>query len=228
MSGSSRGVSNQGQLLALVSPKESFAQMQRGIKHSVFKKPELADNFNPSTKNSQLKALHLNEIYNSSSKVVLPRKMQNGIKEGLSSNFCLLGDSLYYSQGKKSAAKSIGSAIPSALKSGKTLSREPNLVSRAELGNKQNGSSDKDVHGSGYKSTSMISDKAFRQQDSVIEIKKGKIDNKQLIKLIQRVKKIIQKHKTSEQELINENRKLKEEISSLKKNFLTNFTPLIV
>ena len=162
-------------MLTVLSPKDSHIHTQRGIEYSVYNKPNTPDNHNSIRPNTKT---YLSDVYNGSKAPANDKELK------LDSDFCLFGDALCYTQ--RSTVKSIGSIIPSSLKSGKMFSQEFQLPPRIN---------------SSYVPTN----------------RNKREDNKKLVELIRRVKSVIHKYKNSEQELVNENRELKEEISSLRK-----------
>eukprot|EP00826_Nyctotherus_ovalis_P040136 TRINITY_DN3919_c0_g1_i10.p1 TRINITY_DN3919_c0_g1~~TRINITY_DN3919_c0_g1_i10.p1 ORF type:complete len:194 (-),score=25.72 TRINITY_DN3919_c0_g1_i10:53-634(-) len=88
-------IPTQAQLLSLVSPKESRIQAQKATKYTLYNSGA-SDSHSSSIKLAQLKSSYLNDIYNKNQfKVALPKKLQKGAEGGLSTDFCLLGDSLY-------------------------------------------------------------------------------------------------------------------------------------
>ena len=156
-------------------------------------------------------------------KKTLPKKTEEG--SVLPSDFCLLGDSLYHTQRKRPTVRSFGGVIPTAFKSGKLFTQEFNPVYHIDsnvrkINREENAQHIHSMKGNYSRSTA--SDNTWKQ-DSIrpnVMQQEGKHD-KQFMELFSRIKALLQKYKTNEQELIKENKRLKEEISVLRGKLFT-------
>ena len=214
-----RETNSQGQLLHTTNSNNQFIQTEKKVNHvshSNISKKEL--------KTLQLKLTHLGLIYNEPSiKPNFPKQSHNTSGLGFPSNFCLIGDPLC-SYEKKSTGTKTFIAISPTFNLRKILRQECKsspyieILGRKRLIIKNNNEiikKAKGVHKNYDRTTS--SDSVFNKKNSN-HLNPMKIEDNKLIKLIDKTKELIMKYQKSEEELIKENKRLRQEVNILQKN----------